>query len=60
MYININEKLKLSYINTSPYLLTPRICGGCKCPNYKRFLLVRTSFNVRLKVKMNIYDNYII
>ena len=60
MYININEKLKLSYINTSPYLLTPRICGGCKRPNYKRFLLVWTPFNVRLKVKIDIYVNEIL
>ena len=51
MYININEKLNSSYINTSPYLLAPRICGGCKCPNDKCFLLVRTSFDVRLEVK---------
>ena len=57
---NINEKMKLSYINTSSCLLTPRICGGCKCPNNKRFLLVRTSFNVRLKVKINIYVSKIL
>ena len=48
------QKVKLSYINTSSCLLTPRISGGCKCPNYKRFLLVRTSLEVRLKDKMNI------
>ena len=54
---SINEKVKSSYINTSANLLTPRICGGGKCPNYKRFLLVRTTFNVSLNVKIDIYIN---